>query len=92
MSKDETLFRAELGRTIWSMAGGNLGGMKVEPPPKDGCIVTTTRSHASSTVNDAVTACNPTEVLRVGGAGHKVTKLRILHQNTYAISLGSIAT
>ncbi|MCL4127941.1 UNVERIFIED_CONTAM: hypothetical protein GTU68_019301, partial [Idotea baltica] len=66
---------SQLGRTIWSMVGGNIGGIKVTPPPSEGCIVTTTRSHSSSTVNDAVAALNPTNVLRVGGAGHKVLLL-----------------
>ena len=35
-------------------------------------IVTTTRSHSSQTINAAVEAIKPDEVLRVGGAGHKV--------------------
>ncbi|KAK8740698.1 hypothetical protein OTU49_002659 [Cherax quadricarinatus] len=44
--------------------------------PPDGClIVTTTRSHSSSTVNDAIDALSPSEVVRVGGAGHKVMLL-----------------
>lgn len=64
--------RSPLGRTIWTLVGGQIGGIHVNPPPKDGFIVTTTRSHSSSTVNDAVASLNPTEVLRVGGAGHKV--------------------
>ena len=46
--------------------------MSITTPPKNGCIVTTTRSHSSTTVNDAVESVNPTQVLRVGGAGHKV--------------------
>ena len=35
-------------------------------------IVTTSRSHSNMMVTDAVNACEPTEVIRVGGAGHKV--------------------
>ncbi|KAL7639291.1 UNVERIFIED_CONTAM: hypothetical protein RMT77_009780 [Armadillidium vulgare] len=64
-----------LGRTIWSTAGGNFGGITLQSPPSDSFIVTTTRSHSSSTVNDAVASVNPTQVLRVGGAGHKVLLL-----------------
>lgn len=48
--------------------------MKILPPPEGKLIVTTTRSHSSSTVNDAISAVSPDEVLRVGGAGHKVGK------------------
>lgn len=66
---------AELGRTIWGIVGGSVGGMPIVTPPEGKVIVTTTRSHSSSTVNDAVAAVSPTEVLRVGGAGHKVMLL-----------------
>ncbi|XP_045116585.1 3'(2'),5'-bisphosphate nucleotidase 1-like isoform X1 [Portunus trituberculatus] len=66
---------AELGRTIWGIVGGSVGGMPIVAPPEGKVIVTTTRSHSSSTVNDAVAAVSPTEVLRVGGAGHKVMLL-----------------
>ena len=66
-------FRAEMGRTIWGIVGGSVGGMPIVAPPEGKVIVTTTRSHSSSTVNDAVAAVSPTEVLRVGGAGHKVS-------------------
>ena len=54
------------------MVGGEVGGMPLLSPPKGKLIVTTTRSHSSSTVNDAIAAVAPDEVLRVGGAGHKV--------------------
>lgn len=64
--------RSELGRTIWGIVGGEVGGMNILPPPEGKLIVTTTRSHSSSTVNDAISAVSPDEVLRVGGAGHKV--------------------
>ena len=37
-----------------------------------GRIVTTTRSHSDYTITKTVEACEPDEVLRVGGAGHKV--------------------
>lgn len=38
-----------------------------------GNIITTTRSHSDFTITKTVEACEPTEVLRVGGAGHKVS-------------------
>lgn len=66
---------SELGRTIWGIVGGTVGGMPIVAPPAGKLIVTTTRSHSSSTVNDAINAVAPTEVLRVGGAGHKVMLL-----------------
>ncbi|XP_027216533.1 3'(2'),5'-bisphosphate nucleotidase 1 isoform X1 [Penaeus vannamei] len=66
---------SDLGRTIWGIVGGEVGGMKILPPPEGKLIVTTTRSHSSSTVNDAISAVSPDEVLRVGGAGHKVMLL-----------------
>ncbi|KAK7066465.1 3'(2'),5'-bisphosphate nucleotidase 1 [Halocaridina rubra] len=66
---------ADLGRTVWGVVGGDVGGMAVQPPPEGKLIVTTTRSHSSVTVNDAINAVGPDEVLRVGGAGHKVMLL-----------------
>lgn len=47
-------------------------GCELKPPPEGEHIITTTRSHGTKAVNDAVTACEPTSELRVGGAGHKV--------------------
>nr|XP_045616281.1 3'(2'),5'-bisphosphate nucleotidase 1-like [Procambarus clarkii]XP_045616282.1 3'(2'),5'-bisphosphate nucleotidase 1-like [Procambarus clarkii]XP_045616283.1 3'(2'),5'-bisphosphate nucleotidase 1-like [Procambarus clarkii]XP_045616284.1 3'(2'),5'-bisphosphate nucleotidase 1-like [Procambarus clarkii]XP_045616285.1 3'(2'),5'-bisphosphate nucleotidase 1-like [Procambarus clarkii]XP_045616287.1 3'(2'),5'-bisphosphate nucleotidase 1-like [Procambarus clarkii]XP_045616288.1 3'(2'),5'-bisphospha len=66
---------SELGRTIWGIVGGEVCGMPLVSPPDGRLIVTTTRSHSSSTVNDAIDAVSPDEVLRVGGAGHKVMLL-----------------
>lgn len=39
---------------------------------RDTKIVVTTRSHETEAVRNAIAACEPTEVVRVGGAGHKV--------------------
>ena len=47
-------------------------------PPEGQNIVTTTRSHSNRTVVDAVEACDPSEILRAGGAGHKVKSLKCL--------------
>lgn len=60
-----------LGRTIWGIRGIGIGGFTPQNPP-EGRIVTTTRSHSDGIVKLAVDAMEPTEVLRVGGAGHKV--------------------
>lgn len=65
----------KLGRTIWGIVGGVVGGMELKTPPTDRYIVTTTRSHASTTVNEAISSVSPDEVLRVGGCGHKIMLL-----------------
>ena len=49
-------------------------GFNHTPAPEGQNIVTTTRSHSNKTVVDAVEASEPTEVTRVGGAGHKVCR------------------
>lgn len=66
---------SDVGRTVWGVIGDGVGGMSVQSPPSSGCIVTTTRSHSSTTVNDAVNALTPDQIMRVGGAGHKVMLL-----------------
>jgi len=64
---------AKLGRCIWGMQGvGSFGYDKKTKAPADKNIITTTRSHGTSAVVKAIEACEPTEILRVGGAGHKV--------------------
>ena len=47
-------------------------GFEEKKPPTEGNILTTTRSHSNKTVVESIEACEPTEVIRVGGAGHKV--------------------
>ncbi|CAD5118703.1 DgyrCDS7385 [Dimorphilus gyrociliatus] len=67
---------AELGRTIWGIVGvGAYGIPQPTVPPSTGRIITTTRSHSSGSVKAAVDSCEPTEVIKVGGAGHKVLLL-----------------
>lgn len=63
---------SKLGRTIWGLLGLGAFGITPKLPPEGKVIVTTTRSHSSRTINAAVDAIKPDEVLRVGGAGHKV--------------------
>ncbi|XP_019881570.1 3'(2'),5'-bisphosphate nucleotidase 1 isoform X2 [Aethina tumida] len=60
------------GRTLWGLVGMGVGGFTPSEPPKDKFIVTTTRSHNSDVVMRCLEAVKPDEVLRVGGAGHKV--------------------
>lgn len=63
---------ATLGRTMWGMLGLGAFGFKLQNPPDDKRIVTTTRSHSNKLVTDCVDAMEPHEVIRVGGAGNKV--------------------
>lgn len=64
-----------LGRCIWGVIGLGAFGFERETPPPNKVIVTTSRSHSDRMVTEAVEACNPDEVVRVGGAGHKVLLL-----------------
>lgn len=52
-------------------------GHQANKPPEGQNIITTTRSHSTRAVVLAVDACEPTEVLRVGGAGHKVRSVMV---------------
>lgn len=61
-----------IGRTIWGLIGLGVGGYTPISPPEGKFIVTTTRSHSNALVQEALDALKPDEVLRVGGAGHKV--------------------
>ena len=47
-------------------------GFERQNPPEGKNIITTTRSHSNRAVTEAVESCQPSEVVRVGGAGHKV--------------------
>ncbi|XP_067943701.1 3'(2'),5'-bisphosphate nucleotidase 1-like [Watersipora subatra] len=77
---------AELGRTIYSLNGLGVFGLTDKKPPTEGNIIATTRSHSNKAVNDSIEACEPTEVLRVGGAGHKVMLLLdgVVHAYVFA--------
>ncbi|XP_076097512.1 3'(2'),5'-bisphosphate nucleotidase 1-like [Mytilus galloprovincialis] len=66
---------AELGRCIWGIIGLGSFGFTRDVLPKDEFIVTTSRSHSDRLVTETVEACEPTSVVRVGGAGHKVLLL-----------------
>lgn len=60
------------GRTIWGINGIGTGGFEPKSAEPGKTIITTTRSHSNALVQSALDALQPDEVLRVGGAGHKV--------------------
>ncbi|XP_054746841.1 3'(2'),5'-bisphosphate nucleotidase 1 [Anastrepha obliqua] len=64
-----------IGRAIWGLKGLGTGGFEPKSPPKDQMIITTTRSHLTPLVQQALDALSPTEVIKVGGAGYKVLQL-----------------
>ncbi len=63
---------SKLGRTIYGVVGSGVRGIKRVLPKAEERIVTTTRSHGTGLINDSAEACKPTQIIRVGGAGHKV--------------------
>ena len=63
------------GRNIWGIIGLGAFGFESQVQLDDENIIVTTRSHGTGAVAEAVEACKPTEVLRVGGCGHKVVLL-----------------
>lgn len=67
------------GRTMYGIPNVGYGGFSIIPPPVGKLIVTTTRSHSNQRVESSLTALKPDEVLRVGGAGHKVIILKIIY-------------
>ncbi|XP_015610117.1 3'(2'),5'-bisphosphate nucleotidase 1 [Cephus cinctus] len=77
-----------LGRTLWGIEGVGYGGFKPIPPPEGKRIITTTRSHSNATVQAALDAMEPDEILRVGGAGHKVMLLLEGKAHAYVFASG----
>nr|CAD7456828.1 unnamed protein product [Timema tahoe] len=65
----------EMGRTLWGIVGGGVGGFVPTSAPEGCRILTTTRSHSTPVVQAALDALQPDEVIKVGGAGHKVMML-----------------
>lgn len=55
------------------MPGLGAFGFQLQEVSGDKRIVTTTRSHSNKVVIDCVNAMEPHEVVRVGGAGNKVS-------------------
>lgn len=79
-----------LGRTIWGLIGIGIGGLVPQQLPTDRLIITTTRSHSDSTVVKALEALNPHEIIKVGGAGHKVHTSSYLKEKTNFCNLGAV--
>ncbi|XP_034940017.1 3'(2'),5'-bisphosphate nucleotidase 1 [Chelonus insularis] len=69
------LQKSSIGRTLWGIDGVGVGGFMPVPTLIGRRIITTTRSHSNKTVQAALDAMEPDEILRVGGAGHKVLLL-----------------
>jgi len=67
--------QGQIGRTIWGIDGVGVGGFDPKSPPEGKRIITTTRSHMTPQVQAALDALKPDDILRVGGAGHKVMLL-----------------
>lgn len=61
-----------MGRTIWGLQGAGVGGFTHAPPPTS-LVITTTRSHSNPVVEKALQVMNASQILRVGGAGYKVS-------------------
>lgn len=60
------------GRTMWGLVGMGCYGIETKDLPSDKLIITSTASHRNQATQDSLEAINPNEILRVGGAGHKV--------------------
>ncbi|XP_033102470.1 3'(2'),5'-bisphosphate nucleotidase 1-like [Anneissia japonica] len=70
--KFDTDSQTYVGRTMWGVVGLGAFGFKHEDQTQGKRILTTTRSHGTEAVQETLRAMEPDEVLRVGGAGHKV--------------------
>ena len=57
---------------------GAFGYDNVKAPEGEN-IITTTRSHGTKQVVEAIESCEPSEVIRAGGAGHKVSSIAQEH-------------
>lgn len=77
-----------LGRTLWGIDGAGHGGFTPIIPPQGKKIITTTRSHSDGNVQAAIDALCPDEVVRVGGAGHKVILLLEGKAHAYVFASG----
>lgn len=60
------------GRTIWALVGLGCYGIVSKPLPEDKLVVTTTASHGNKNIEESLEALKPDQILKVGGAGHKV--------------------
>lgn len=69
------------GRSIFALEGMGCFGYEkrfsvtTSPPNEYSNVLTTTRGHGTTMTKQALESCNPTEILHVGGCGHKVLLL-----------------
>ena len=63
-----------IGDFVHTLHAAGGFGFQSQPLVDGKNIIVTTRSHGTGAVTEAVDACEPTEVNRVGGAGHKVSR------------------
>lgn len=59
---------------MWGIVGVGCFGCEHKDLADGKRVITTTRSHGTEAVQETIDAMQPDEVLRVGGAGHKVRK------------------
>lgn len=78
----------QLGRTMWGVVGLGAFGITKMDPPRTEHIVVTTRSHRGPINDKAVESLHPTQVLRVGGSGHKVINLIEGEAHVYVYASG----
>lgn len=60
------------GRTMWGLVGLGCFGVQPKSLPNDKLIITTTASHGNVDIEESLAGLKPDEILKVGGAGHKV--------------------
>ena len=75
-----------MGRSIWGIKGVGAFGFE-RKEKKSGQILTTSRSHMDETVKACIDSMEPTEVLKMGGAGNKV--LQLIENNAHAYIFAS---
>lgn len=69
--------KTDCGRTMWGIPGLGIFGLDPKPPPTNKRIITTTRSHNNETVQKTIDSMKADEVIKVGGAGYKVSTTSI---------------
>jgi len=75
-----------MGRSIWGIKGVGAFGFE-RTAKKPGQILTTSRSHMDETVKACIDSMEPTEILKMGGAGNKV--LQLIENNAHAYIFAS---
>jgi len=78
-----------MGRSIWGIVGVGAFGFQRQAE-KAGNIICTSRSHRDATVEACIDAMEPTDVLKMGGAGNKV--LQLIENNAHAYIFASPGT